>query len=666
MKKNTLSNDALLRGHPIVQGKLTPLHAEIPPELEAALAAAPPAEFLRPECCPDMKCIPGHLLQPNPTVFQPLGTVQNLLDLLDDLNDEYQAEQNFSSSHEVELTPITDTGFKAMDGSGYYAMAKKVPTKLTNFTIHIVERIMEFHPYGEPVPKIKLSIIHPDTPHLIKDELILEASDYYRLPAIIRQQCPGCWIDSKRAGEFDHIVQTELNESAAPYFEEYAHMQWSKPTPRHCRTFEEGQQTNIKRFPSIVPDRLEPQSILQMFKIAEPKVSFSLIITQASAFLAQLYEDANYPLQFAMGLVAKSGSGKTTLSTVMTQPFTNPRYKIMTIRSTTAAIRNKASDHVDDVYFIDDRAPEGSKVEQNRQLEALCQLIRAFGDYGGSAYKCQGSQVIQSYLRGMMLFTAEEEPEFITSGAARAVLVRFETKPDWAIVGYFQDHPELIAIFWYKFILFLQSHYDQIVALIKKNAEIKRTNYENFSHARQKDALIHMDISAEILGHFLCEEQILSRSEADNLVRRMSDVFYSLILEQDHAIQHADPIIHFIQAILSGLSSGELAIAPSAERYRQKDIVYLGYRDNAEQLVLLPNELYSWILKYFDRSKIPFPLQKNTLFEELRQKGLLNPDKKGFLRKMSSKADENRTRALYLLLSRCRLYLEKKENVNHE
>lgn len=549
--------------------------------------------------------------------------------------------------------------FKDVKGCGYFRKEDDNFVQICNFTILVKKRNMVIHPYENTVEEIQMQIVYGMEDELHASELLVKAEEYHALAEIITRKFPACWINQKEKKEFPKIAATEFGRCNIKDTR-FAWMQWGPVDEGGNRSFYEGDHREFKHFPDTEASPEILQVALQMFTVAEKKVSYSLSVFQACSFLAQLFIDAGFPLQHTLALIAPSGTGKSSLSKAMTQPFTNTEKKLIPILSTKAALKGLTPSYVDDIMCVDDLAPEGSQKSQETRVEALQELIRSYCDEGGAAYKYSGARIGHSQLRGGLLWTAEDMPAMITSGEARTLRVEFSTHPDYDQLTQFQDDPEILAVFWFQFILFLEADYSTLVSEVTTLANRKRREVPKFQHPRMTDILVHMDIAATILCRFLSRKGLVSEVESASLQRDMEVVFEKLVKLQDENTKKHDPIYTFIEAVFSLRSVGKLTVAETPKAYGESNGLLHGYMDGPNLMMLLPNEVYALVESYCQKARQAYPLTAEATWKKLREYGLIyTTEKTGNLRRASVKADPHRIRFLCLKIKESETYLER-------
>lgn len=549
-------------------------------------------------------------------------------------------------------------------GDGYFLKTDDGLQKISNFTFRVVDRTKIIVPYGSTKEEVQVQVFYDRDGEIETDMLTIPTSEYQSIADRISRKLPECWTSPQEKREFPKIAATELSRCKTSSIR-YENMQWSLPNDDGSRVFQEGSHLDAKKFPSSVATISVLREAVAMFSIAEQKVSYSLVVFQACAFLAQLFNDASYPLQHVLVLIAPSETGKSSLVKAMTQPFTKVEKKLTPIRSTKAALKGLPADYIDDVLCLDDLAPEGRRNVQEAQYEALQEMIRSFCDEGGASYKCKGDRIVQSALRGALMFTAEQSFPMIESGEARILRIEFAAHPNYEILTQLQNDPEILAIFWHQFIRFLEENYCALIAYIRRQVNVQRAQAPKFSHPRMTDILAHMDITAEILCEFLAQKGIVPELKADELLADMKQTFMELVRKQDRNTRQLDPLAEFLEATFALRSSGKLMIAETPEAYRQSSTVLQGYMDGTNLMMLLPNEVYGLVASYCQKVRHSYPLTPDTTWKLLKKNGLIQAsESRGFWRRASTKADPNRPRLLCLKLSECSAYIERKGEYN--
>ena len=303
-------------------------------------------------------------------------------------------------------------------------------------------------------------------------------------------------------------------------------------------TFSPQIESLVKDFRLDVDPRLsEDEAIYEMFDlIALSPNPMRVILSQVLVYLMrQAYVDAGKEPRVCLFLYGRTGTQKTTIASFLTQIY-NRSSGIISPQRLNASIPAAVKiilDACDEVIVLDDLFPADHHSVRSQQEETLIEVTRYIGD-GTVPARIKGKEVTKKTPRCGVLFTGEY---LIGTGSDAARLFPVEMQqPDGTKLQYFQDRPLVISTFYYFYISWFISHYDEITRFLKEWLDYYRT-FDLGVHSRLQETHFFLNTAFILLLTYCQERHVLSKEDATRLEKAFSKLLLTLVRQQDQRVK---------------------------------------------------------------------------------------------------------------------------------
>lgn len=356
----------------------------------------------------------------------------------------------------------------------------------------------------------------------------------------------------------------------------------------------------------IDPSLSEAEATCEIFDLmALSPNSMRVILLQVLVYLMrQAYVDAEKEPRICLFLYGRTGTQKTTIASFMTQIY-NRSSGISSPKRLNASIPAAVkivSDACDEVVVLDDLFPTENCSIRRQQEETLIEITRHIGD-GTVPARIKGKEVTKKAPRCGVLFTGEY---LIGTGSDAARLLSVEMQqPDGEKLKYFQDRPLVISTFYYFYLKWFISHYDDIVQFLKEWLGYYRT-IDLGVHARLQETHFFLNTAYIMLLNYCRERQMLSEENVMRLEKAFLKLLLTLVRQQDQRVkenmQKGEDYPDYIARLRLLYRSNNFQIAPCVNDYQQQQHDGILYR---KRLYLrreclercFPNENIDYILE---------------------------------------------------------------------
>lgn len=343
------------------------------------------------------------------------------------------------------------------------------------------------------------------------------------------------------------------------------------------------------------------------------------------ALLRQAYEDAGSRPSFCVFLHGRTGTQKTTLASFLTQIYNRADGIVEPTRLNTshASAVEMLIDLTDQVKVFDDLFPADSGSVRRKQEETLSEITRYIGD-GSIPARIKSGKVREGQPKCGVLFTGEY---LIGEGSDAARLLPVEmTKPDTAVLSYFQGRPLLISTSYRYFIMWVIENYEETVSYLKEwLEEYHKTDLG--VHDRLREAHFFLNSAYALFLEYCGEKGVLSEDEIALFHRDFLNLLSKLVREQNERVcptaSVQPPQGNTLDRIGELYRSGQLSIVDDKRRFNDQQHDGVIHKDC---LCLRPHALSH----FFPSSDI------NDIVHELDAKGALHKSKDGLTKKISA------------------------------
>ena len=561
--------------------------------------------------------------------------------------------------------PWEDMGFYPI-GKNYYCnsegffimLDKRGPVQFTDFLM-CVSSINEHYMFDDEETSKSFEVAVLDSLNY-PFKLDVPASKWKNLLTMIEAQDPVCTIFmdevSRAAYYFQQVAALLLHRRNIPHRTIVDRWGWGPVKPDGSREFYHGGRDDCTSEKKLL---LDPTISLtagwSIVDVGEHSATVPLLLYGAACYMDAIFTDAGYPLDFCLMLIGESGYMKTAFSKVLFNVFADHASQIHSVRGTEAAMHALTEEHWDDIAPIDDFNLEGGTAEVRQKMKNIQGLIRTYSDKSPKEKYSSAKKHTTGYkVRGGAVFTAETAMlGQIKSAELRYLKVVMQHPMTGERLSVFQQNPAIIQSFWSAWIRHLEGHYVQIFARIQQQFPSYR-KMAPVAEPRLKDDFAHLLCVLDEMARFVENNCGCSVDR-----KEYGDIIARLVCKQAEEANQVEPYIRFLAEIFALLGTGQLKLAPNLEAYASDLLPFIGYRDG-DLIMLKSDVLYTEVIEATRRRGDELLLTINDLKKKLKENGLIQCDKEGFLKKAPSKIP-GRPRMLALRHQAC---LKKLEGVN--
>ena len=227
--------------------------------------------------------------------------------------------------------------------------------------------------------------------------------------------------------------------------------------------------------------------------------------------------------------------------------------------------------------------------------------LRLIGDGSGRIRAGAGIDVIRETANCVLAVTAEENFQLGASSYTRYLRIFFRRAVksqtgqlisngtiNFDVLGYYKDHPEILAAYFSLFIRFLTENGNDIVNYIRQNLPGYRQMYNGFQVGRLVDSAVRLRLQADIIGQFIlwCGA---GAELAKTTTSVLSSAIESTVQAQQELFEESTPAQVFLKALVDSVDFSK-ELAPSENDYLYSSGLYIGFRDDTEGTIWLDKE----------------------------------------------------------------------------
>lgn len=485
----------------------------------------------------------------------------------------------------------------------------------------------------------------------VMDQLIDEHPDLY-VPASFTGKAKQCLHEY--AGEvFSYVKKTWRKTTVYSFhgwFNVDGHMQYVTPHPSFSCS-----KVNIPRLPVSTVAKAWRDGI-DMLRIGRQvqrsdgnldvllslQAILPLFLYFHAGYAAKLFEDAGNPLHFLLLLIGDSGAMKTSLCKTLAEPF-NPG-GILNLQSTKRAIELYREQSIDMTMILDDIFSSKDKAA----LSKFSDVLRVFGDGIGRAKAVTGpdtpnftgtEQIIE---RGGCLVTGEHPLNSQQSSNLRTLMVLVNKQSfDGKELRVFQDDKKLakrsgtinmIQAHFAAWIQYLECHYVELVNLIENFVPPQH----EFRFKRYTDNYSILCCLAKMILFWGASVQCITEQDVERIYRLWTEVLDDFFDRNEAYAMNSDPYKQFLRALQQAMGTGSIVLASDKMEFESGNGRYIGYmriNRGEQELILAPEQAFSFVNRWLAEQGIPFVTDAGTLFKKLYDqklsRGYENADGRG-------------------------------------
>lgn len=295
-----------------------------------------------------------------------------------------------------------------------------------------------------------------------------------------------------------------------------------------------------------------------------------IISTHSLLYLMRkLFEDVWRSPCCSLFLYGLTGTKKTTISAFLTQVYNRnkgiaspPR-----LNSSIPAALKIMYEKNDCVVVLDDLFPAESNDIRRKQEETLFEITRIIAD-GIEPGRMRGNKVAKVPPTCGVLFTGEY---IVGTGSNAARLLPVEMTPiDGEKLKQFQDRPLVVSTFYYYFIRWFISNFNDIRGLLKEWLDVYR-GIRLGVHDRLQETHYFLNATYALFLQYCYEIDIISEQEAMSLHSSFLSLLTGLVQTQDKRVKQnnfSEPkTIDFLARIRTMYQDGSFHLANGANQF---------------------------------------------------------------------------------------------------
>lgn len=386
---------------------------------------------------------------------------------------------------------------------------------------------------------------------------------------------------------------------------------------------------------TLIMGKMDAESLWRCFTemlsvSRDPHITAPMVLFSIMGMLFTVFEQANFPLQFALYVVGTTGSLKTSLSEALFQVFNlEGNAEKHTFSDTMASVEKYIGMLKDEVGLIDDLELGDDAAETARQKSIFSFILRLVGDGKGKSRSNSAlADVKGTPSHGLVAMTGEQS---LGKQSTRLRMVEVEVTKG-AISGerlaIFQDNPYRWASVCGMFLSYVEQNYRDVrEGIARKSRELRREYQAKYQHLRTVDQLIAFRLTAELLRNFWSLN--IQRPEEVNaiieLMIRSVEEILSCAANRDEV---ENPGIRFLVDLDAMLGTKQLLLANSAENFTFSGDV-AGFLDSNSDLILLKDRSYSAVRDYEAQMRRRFAFDMTKILKSLDELGAVVSFKNG-------------------------------------
>lgn len=381
------------------------------------------------------------------------------------------------------------------------------------------------------------------------------------------------------------------------------------------------------RLPLLPENEIEAiRASLSFLDIGKHKVTFPLY---ALLWLSPWTTLLNPTPNFSGYCSGDTGTFKTTVSILLLSHFGNFSQisDLSNFDDTANAIEKKAFCLKDTLLVLDDYHPSYRRQDAQQKEQLAQRLIREFSNRTGRDRLNPDTSDKGRYVpRGMLLITGEELVQ-LQSTLARIMVIEFLKEDiNKGKLTELQSKADQLPHAMASYVLWVRENIEDIQKTFSarfKDLRDKASRHD--THRKLPEQVAFLQFGLESMLSWVVDKGALNESQGKELSQEGWKIFNTLSVKQSQRIEDDEPIKRFVDIIQALLKQKKV-------RLEQKDgegvmggdgnADLIGYYDDASQY-FLPIPLWHAVKVYCAAEQTHFPLSKDTLYQRLANKGLI-------------------------------------------
>jgi hypothetical protein len=386
----------------------------------------------------------------------------------------------------------------------------------------------------------------------------------------------------------------------------------------------------IKRYalPFLAPenDKEAILTSLSFLEIGKKEITLPLFSILYISVLTTLLEPQP---NFSGYLYGESGCYKTTLALLLLSHFGNfqSANNLSNFEDTANALMRRAFTLKDTLMVVDDYHPT-TRCHDSKSKETIAQrLIRSFANRTDRGrLNPDGSEKGRHKPRSMLLITGEDLVS-VQSTLARALVIEIKKGDiDVEKMTELQKNIDLLPSAMFSFISWLRERIDGIRKEFPDRFMSLRTlAFEDDIHRRLPELSAFLQFSYEVILSWAVDKEVITEIDKLALMAESWEIFKDAIKEHSDRLQKEDPVEKFKDILSTLIAQGKVRL----DGKNNSDSIMgsgmgelIGYHDE-DFLYLIPSAIWKSVQVFCRDSNTHFPVSKNTLYQMLRNRGLI-------------------------------------------
>jgi hypothetical protein len=333
---------------------------------------------------------------------------------------------------------------------------------------------------------------------------------------------------------------------------------------------------------------------------------------------------------FSGFLYGDSGCYKSSLALLLLSHFGSfPSVTCLSnFEDTANALMRRAFALKDTLMVVDDYHPT-ARAQDALAKEAIAQrLLRSFANRTDRArLNPDGSEKGRHNPRAMLVITGEDLIS-VQSTLARSIVIEMK-KGDIDVdrLSRLQENAVVLPNAMLSYILWLKDRLDEIrESFPKRFIALRSLAFDDEVHRRLPELSAFLQFSFETVLSWLVDKGVITvKKEQVSLMGESWKTFRELIRVHSDRLKKEDPVEKFRDILSTLIVQGKVRLDGKSnplEVLGSNDGEFIGYYDE-DFLYLIPSAVWRSIQMYSRDSNATFPVTKNTLYQMLRNKGMI-------------------------------------------
>jgi hypothetical protein len=281
----------------------------------------------------------------------------------------------------------------------------------------------------------------------------------------------------------------------------------------------------------------------------------------------------------------------------------------------------------DTLMVVDDYHPT-ARAQDAQAKEAIAQrLLRSFANRTDRArLNPDGSEKGRHNPRAMLVITGEDLIS-VQSTLARSIVIEMK-KGDIDVdrLTVLQKKIAALPHAMLSYICWLKERFEEIrTKFPERFLSLRSLAFDDEVHRRLPELSAFLQFSFETVLAWLVDKGVITAKEQVSLMGESWKTFSELIRVHSDRLKKEDPVEKFRDILSTLILQGKVRLEGKSnplEVLGSSDGEFIGYHDE-DFLYLIPSAIWRSIQMYSRDSNATFPVTKNTLYQMLRNKGVI-------------------------------------------